>query len=214
MEAPCRNDAKEIRREKVKVLSAAHLGEDMICGQYDGYRNEEGVDSDSNTPTYVAGTIFIDNWRWQGVPFHFMTGKKMPYTCAEVVIKLKAPPLHLYEGHKYNDRIVMRIQPRPHLDIRLDMKAPGLEEKVETATLTHWYSNDAVDGYVKLFYDALRGDQSHFVHAEEVLESWRIVGDLLCTGTECPIRTVPYIYKGGWGPTHKVSNITDWDYPG
>ena len=214
MEAPCRNDAKEIRREKVKVLSAAHLGEDMICGQYDGYRNEEGVDSDSNTPTYVAGTIFIDNWRWQGVPFHFMTGKKMPYTCAEVVIKLKAPPLHLYEGHKYNDRIVMRIQPRPHLDIRLDMKAPGLEEKVETATLTHWYSNDAVDGYVKLFYDALRGDQSHFVHAEEVLESWRIVGDLLCTGDECPIRTVPYIYKGGWGPTHKVSNITDWDYPG
>ena len=108
----------------------------------------------------------------------------------------------------------MRIQPRPHLDIRLDMKAPGLEEKVETATLTHWYSNDAVDGYVKLFYDALRGDQSHFVHVEEVLESWRIVGDLLCTGTECPIRTVPYIYKGGWGPTHKVSNITDWDYPG
>ena len=164
MEAPCKNNAKEIRREKVKVLSAARLGEKLICGQYEGYRNEEGVDSNSHTPTFVAGDIYIDNWRWKGVPFHFMTGKKMPYTCAEVVIKLKAPPLHLYEGHKYNDRIVMRIQPKPHLDIRLDMKAPGLEEKVETATLTHWYSNDAVDGYVKLFYDALRGDQSHFVH--------------------------------------------------
>ena len=213
MEAPCKNNAKEIRREKVKVLSAARLGEKLICGQYDGYRDEEGVDSNSHTPTFVAGDIYVDNWRWKGVPFHFMTGKKMPYTCAEVVIKLKAPPLNLYEGHKYNDRIVMRIQPKPHLDIRLDMKAPGLEEKVETATLTHWYSNDAVDGYVKLFYDALRGDQSHFVHAEEVLESWRIVGDLLCTGTECPIRTVPYIYRGGWGPTHKVSNITNWDYP-
>ena len=213
MEAPCKNNAKEIRREKVKVLSAARLGEKLICGQYDGYRNEEGVDSNSHTPTFVAGDIYVDNWRWKGVPFHFMTGKKMPYTCAEVVIKLKAPPLHLYEGHKYNDRIVMRIQPKPHLDIRLDMKAPGLEEKVETATLTHWYSNDAVDGYVKLFYDALRGDQSHFVHAEEVLESWRIVGDLLCTGTECPIRTVPYVYRGGWGPSHKVDNITNWDYP-
>ena len=143
-----------------------------------------------------------------------MTGKKMPYTCAEVVIKLKAPPLNLYEGHEYNDRIVIRLQPKPHLDIRLDMKARGLQDKVETATLTHWYSNDAVDGYVKLFYDALRGDQSHFVHSEEVLESWRIVEDLLCTGEKCPVRTVPYLYMGGnWGPTHKTDFITKWDYP-
>jgi glucose-6-phosphate 1-dehydrogenase len=215
MEAPCKNNATEIRREKVKVLSAARLGEKLICGQYDDYRNEEGVDPNSSTPTYVAGDIYVDNWRWKGVPFHFMTGKKMPYTCAEVVIKLKAPPLNLFEGHEYNDRIVMRIQPRPHLDIRLDMKAPGLEDKVETATLTHWYSNNAIDGYVKLFYDALRGDQSHFVHAEEVTESWRIVDDLLCTGEKCPIRTAPYIYKGGiWGPQYMTEQITEWDYPG
>ena len=215
MEAPCKNNATEIRREKVKVLSAARLGDKLICGQYDDYRNEEGVDPNSGTPTYVAGDIYVDNWRWKGVPFHFMTGKKMPYTCAEVVIKLKAPPLNLFEGHEYNDRIVMRIQPRPHLDIRLDMKAPGLEDKVETATLTHWYSNNAIDGYVKLFYDALRGDQSHFVHAEEVTESWRIVDDLLCTGDECPIRTTPYVYRGGtWGPLHKTDQITTWDYPG
>ena len=59
---------------------------------------------------------------------------------------------------------LFRLQPKPHLDIRIDMKSPGLDDKVETATLTHWYSEDAVDGYVKLFYDALRGDQSHFVH--------------------------------------------------
>ncbi len=112
------------------------------------------------------------------------------------------------------DRIVIRLQPKPHLDIRLDMKAPGLQDKVETATLTHWYSNDAVDGYVKLFYDALRGDQSHFVHSEEVLESWRIVEDLLCTGEKCPVRTTPYLYMGGnWGPTHKTDFITKWDYP-
>ena len=91
-----------------------------------GYRDEEGVDPNSSTLTYIAGDIYIDNWRWKGVPFHFMTGKKMPYTCAEVVIKLKAPPLGFYEGHEYNDRIVIRLQPKPHLDIRLDMKAPGL----------------------------------------------------------------------------------------
>ena len=214
MEPPCKNDAKELRREKVKVLSAARLGKKLITGQYNGYRDEEGVDPNSSTLTYIAGDIYIDNWRWKGVPFHFMTGKKMPYTCAEVVIKLKAPPLNLYEGHEYNDRIVIRLQPKPHLDIRLDMKAPGLQDKVETATLTHWYSNDAVDGYVKLFYDALRGDQSHFVHSEEVLESWRIVEDLLCTGDKCPVRTKPFIYMGGtWGPTHKTDFITKWDYP-
>ena len=214
MEPPCRADALEIRREKVKVLAAARLGQKLIMGQYESYRSEEGVDPSSQTQTFVAGDIYVDNWRWKGVPFHFMTGKKMPYQCAEVVIKLKEPPLSLYEGHQYNDRIVIRLQPDPHLDIRIDVKTPGLGERVETATLTHSYSKDAVDGYVKLFFDALNGDQSHFVHAEEVLESWRIVEDLLCVGEACPVRTAPYLYKdGNWGPCHKTWFITDWDYP-
>ena len=213
MDAPCRNDAKEIRREKVKVLSATRLGHKVVFGQYESYKSEEGVDAFSETPTYVAGDIYIDNWRWKGVPFHFMSGKKMPYTCTEVVIKLKAPPIGLFDGHEFNDRIVMRFQPNPHLDIRIDMKSPGLDDKVQTATLTHPYPEGAIDGYVKLFYDSLNGDQSHFVHAEEVLESWRIVDDLLCVGDKCPIRTAPFIYTGGWGPTHKTQFITKWDYP-
>jgi len=214
MEPPCKNTAKEIRREKVKVLSAARLGEKYIAGQYDSYRDEPGVDQNSTTPTNVSGDIYIDNWRWRDVPFYFMTGKKMPYQCVEVVVKLKKPPLNLFDGHQYQDRIVMRIQPDPHLDIRIDMKSPGLNDKVETATLTHNYSKNAFDGYVKLFYDALNEDQSHFVHSEEVLESWRIVDDLLCTGDHCRVRTVPYLYhEGTWGPYHKTDFITDWDYP-
>ena len=214
MEPPCKNNAKEIRREKVKVLSATRLGEELICGQYDSYRSEEGVDPESNTPTYVAGTLFIDNWRWEGVPFNFMTGKKLPYQCAEVVIKLKAPPQILFDGHHQNDRIVMRLQPNPHLDIRMDIKSPGLQDRVESATLTHWYPAGAIDGYVKLFYDALNGDQSHFVHSEEVLESWRIVDNLLCVGDSCPVNTIPYTYpEGTWGPEEKCQEITKWDYP-
>jgi len=213
MEPPSKMNAREIRREKTKVLAATRLGTNLILGQYDGYRNEEGVDPNSGTPTYFAGTLFVDNWRWEGVPFNVMTGKKMPYGCVEVVIKLKAPPLKLYEG-EVNDRIVMRLQPNPHLDISMDIKSPGLADDLELATLTHAYPQDrAIDGYEKLLYDAIQGDQSHFVHAEEVMESWRIVDDLLCTGTSCPVRTVPYIYTGGWGPTHKVDRITDWDYP-
>ena len=214
MEAPCRMCAKEIRREKIKVLSAARLGDKFITGQYNGYREEEGVEKNSQTPTFVAGDVYVDNWRWNGVPFYFMTGKKMPYQCAEVVIKLKSPPLHLFDGHQYNDRIVMRFQPNPHLDIRIDMKAPGLGEGVETATLTHPYPQGAVDGYEKLLYDAINEDQSHFVHADEVLESWRIVDNLLCTGTDCAIRTEPYLYDAGsWGPKEKTDSITNWDYP-
>ena len=214
MEAPCKMTAREIRREKTKVLAATRLGEDLICGQYQGYRDEEGVDPNSRTPTSVAGTLFVDNWRWEGVPFRVLTGKKMPYGCVEVVIKLKAPPLKLYDG-EINDRIVMRLQPNPHLDIRMDIKSPGLSDELELATLTHEYPQDrAVDGYEKLLYDAINCDQSHFVHADEVMESWRIVDDLLCTGEKCKIRTVPYIYTGGgWGPQHKVDRITDWDYP-
>jgi glucose-6-phosphate 1-dehydrogenase len=213
MEAPCRMSAKEVRREKTKVLAATRMSENIILGQYAGYRDEEGVDPNSGTPTYFAGTLFVDNWRWEGVPFNVMTGKKMPYGCVEVVIKLKAPPLKLYEG-ELNDRIVIRLQPNPHLDIRMDIKSPGLSDDLERATLTHAYPEErAVDGYEKLLYDAINGNQSHFVHADEVMESWRIVEDLLCTGDSCPIRTVPYIYTGGWGPDYKTHSITDWDYP-
>ena len=214
MEPPCRMSAKEVRREKTKVLAATRLGTDVILGQYDGYRSEEGVDPRSHTPTFVAGTLFCDNWRWQGVPFRVLTGKCMPYGCVEVVIKLKEPSLKLYEG-EVGDRIVMRLQPNPHLDIRMDIKSPGLNEDLELATLSHDYPQDrAVDGYEKLLKDAICSNQSNFVHADEVMESWRIVDDLLCTGDSCPIRTAPYVYReGSWGPTHKVDQITKWDYP-
>ena len=214
MEAPCRMNATEIRREKTKVLSATRLGDKYVAGQYEGYKDEEGVDPKSVTPTFVSGDIFIDNWRWQGVPFYFMSGKKMPYQCVEVVVKLKAPPVGLFEGETPG-RIVMRLQPHAHLDIQIDVKSPGLGEQVELATLSHRYPDWlGVDGYEKLLYDALNGDQSHFIHSEEVLESWRIVDDLLCTGDKCRVRTNPYIYReGNWGPSHKVNLITDWDYP-
>ena len=213
IEPPSKMNAREIRREKTKVLAATRMSENVIFGQYESYKSEPGVDPLSGTPTYFAGTLFVDNWRWEGVPFNVMTGKKLPYGCVEVVIKLKAPPLKLYEG-EVNDRIVMRLQPNPHLDIRMDIKSPGLNDDLERATLTHDYPQDrAIDGYEKLLYDAINGDQSHFVHADEVMESWRIVDDLLCTGDSCPIRTTPYLYKGGWGPQYKVDQITNWDYP-
>ena len=214
MEPPCRLDAKEIRREKVKVLAASRLGEKMIMGQYSGYKDEHGVKKDSQTPTYVAGDIYIDNWRWKGVPFYFMTGKKLPYQCCEVVIKLKEPTLNLFPGQDSTDRIVIRFQPDAHLDIRIDMKTPGIGNRVETATLTHEYPVDkASKGYTKLIYEAINGDQSNFVHAEEVLESWRIVDNLLCVGASCPVRTYPLLYhEGTWGP-QKVSLMTNWDYP-
>jgi glucose-6-phosphate 1-dehydrogenase len=214
MEAPCRMNAREIRREKTKVLAATRLGTNIILGQYDSYRTEQGVDTKSHTPTYFAGSLFVDNWRWEGVPFNVMTGKAMPYGCVEVVIKLREPPLKLYEG-EVKDRIVMRLQPNPHLDIRIDIKSPGLSDNLERATLTHPYPEDrAIDGYEKLLHDSINGNQSHFVHSEEVMESWRIVEDLLCVGDHCPVRTTPYLYKEGvWGPSHKTQFITKWDYP-
>ena len=185
---PCRMDAREIRREKTKVLSA-RLGEKLICGQYDSTVLKRALILSIVLLPLLTGDIYIDNWRWKGVPFYFMTGKKMPYQCVEVVIKLKAPPVGLFEGETPG-RIVMRLQPHAHLDIQIDVKSPGMSEEVELATLTHRYPDWlGVDGYEKLLYDALYADQSHFVHSEEVLESWRIVSDLLCVGDKCPIRT-------------------------
>ena len=178
----------KLEREKTKVLAATRLGEDIILGQYEGYKSEEGVDPRSHTPTFAAGAFaYCDNWRWEGVPFRIMTGKNLPYGCVEVVVKLKAPPQQLFSGHEYNDRIVIRLQPHAHFDIRIDMKAPGFNDDVETATLTHRYPDWlGVDGYEKLLYEAINGDQSHFVHSEEVLESWRIVNDLLALGILAP----------------------------
>ena len=214
MEPPCKMDAREVRREKTKVLAATRLGEDTIFGQYEQYRAEEGVDPHSSTPTFVAGSLYVDNWRWEGVPFRVLTGKCMPYGCVEVVIKFKSPPRQLFDGET-NDRIVIRLQPHAHLDMRIDIKAPGLTDHVETATLTHRYPDWlGVDGYEKLLFDAINGNQSNFVHADEVMESWRIVEDLLCTGDGCPISTVPHSYSpGNWGPIDEVNKITDWDFP-
>ena len=159
MEAPCRMEAREVRREKTKVLAATRMGTDTILGQYCGYRDEEGVDPRSGTPTFVYGTLHVDNWSWEGVPFRVLTGKKMPYACVEVVIKFKSPPQQLFEG-EVNDRIVMRLQPHAHLDIMMDIKTPGMSEGVEPATLTHRYPDWlGVDGYEKLLNDAIRGDQ-------------------------------------------------------
>ena len=105
MEPPVKMNARELRREKTKLLSATRLSTDVILGQYHGYKDEEGVDPNSGTPTYCAGTLFVDNWRWSGVPFRVMTGKKLPYQCVEVVVKLKTPTIQLYEG-EHGDRIV------------------------------------------------------------------------------------------------------------
>ena len=142
MEAPCRMNARELRREKTKVLAATRMSENIILGQYNGYRDEEGVDPNSGTPTYFAGTLFVDNWRWEGVPFNVMTGKNMPYGCVEVVIKLKAPPLNLYEG-EINDRIVIRLATIILIWILAWILSPlVLVMVLKLATLTHAYPQD------------------------------------------------------------------------
>ena len=98
-------NARELRREKTKLLSATRLSTDVILGQYESYKSEDGVDPRSHTPTYFAGTLFIDNWRWSET-FRVMTGKQLPYACVEVVVKLKTPTIQLYEG-EHGDRIVI-----------------------------------------------------------------------------------------------------------
>jgi glucose-6-phosphate 1-dehydrogenase len=215
MEPPCRADAKEIRREKVKVLAATTLTDRCVLGQYADYRNDEDVTDGSNTATYACGQLHVNNWRWQGVPFYFLTGKKLPVKCTEVVVKLRQPPLQMFEGHDKPDKIRFRIQPQPFLSMSIDIKQPGVSDRVEKATLSHTYQTNASgSGYVKLLKDAINKNQAHFVHAEEVLESWRIVDDLLCTGYKCPIRTTPYIYHpGSWGPYHILDRVTDWEFP-
>jgi glucose-6-phosphate 1-dehydrogenase len=215
MEPPVRTDSESIRDEKVKVLKAIEslLPDDLVRGQFRGYRSEKGVAPSSTVETFAALRVRIDSWRWQGVPFYIRAGKFLPVTCTEVVVRLRQPPT-MYHGFGLESNYCrFRISPDMTIAIGANIVAPGSETESQTAEMvgTQLPRADDMDAYERVLGDAMHGDPTLFAREDYVEEAWRIVDPVLKAGT--PVHEYE---PGTWGPKEADSRISPpggWQNP-
>ncbi len=206
MEAPVGTDSESIRDEKVKVLKAIPplTADDIVRGQFRGYRSEKGVAPDSNVETFVALRLRIDSLRWHGVPFYIRAGKSLPVTCTEVLVRLRRPP-PVYEGFRIDsNHLRFRISPEVTLAIGANVIPPGEETVSQIAEMvgTRLPRASEMDAYERVLGDAMSGDRTLFAREDYVEEAWRIVDPVLKTDT--PV----YEYEPGtWGPAQVESRV-------
>ena len=199
MEPPISISSEDMQNEKIQVLSAIRdiKADDVIRGQYVGYLDEEGVAENSDTETFVAMKVFIDNWRWAGVPIYMRTGKKMPETVLEVLVEFKKPPRELF-GRGNPNAVRFRLGAKDGVDISLLAKKPGTKLTTEEIDLTVEFVTEFGDRqgpYERLLRAAMLGDHFRFTRIDAVLHSWKILEDIL----KSPTRVHPY-FEGTWGP--------------
>jgi len=241
MEPPTRIESEAIRNEMLKVFQALRpLDKDavensVIRGQYmdatirgerlSAYREEEGVPADSRTETYVAMKLFIDNWRWGGVPFYIRTGKRLPTKVTEVVIHFKPSPHTLFcvgeHGYQSDNQLVIRIQPDEGLLLKFGMKVPGAGYRVQDVNMDFHYSDlggsDIPDAYERLLLDCMQGDSTLYARGDSVEEAWKFVQPVLSRWEEdkqFPLYGYP---SGSWGPETADALLEGekqhWRYP-
>jgi len=215
MEPPVRTDSESIRDEKVKVLKAIESlsPDDLVRGQFRGYRSEKGVAPRSTVETFAALRLQIDSWRWQGVPFYIRAGKCLPVTCTEVVVRLRQPPT-MYHGFGLEPNYCrFRISPDVTMAIGANIVAPETETESQVAEMlgTRLPRAREMDAYERVLGDAMHGDATLFAREDYVEEAWRIVDRALKAPT--PV----YEYDPGtWGPKEVDSRISPpggWQNP-
>jgi glucose-6-phosphate 1-dehydrogenase len=215
MEPPVRTDSESIRDEKVKVLKAiAPLSENNIVrGQFRGYRSEKGVAPDSNVETFAALRFEINSWRWQGVPFYIRAGKCLPVTCTELLIRLRRPPSIFPADEVKPNHFRFRISPDVTIAHSMMVKSHDAEmsgEPVELVALDGARANE-MDAYERVLRDAMAGDATLFAREDYVEEAWRIVDPVL------KARTPVFEYEAGtWGPAEvdkKIVPADGWNNP-
>ena len=222
MEPPVTMSAQHLRDEKVKVLKAIRpitqnsVHAHAFRGQYTagriddvavpGYLEENGVAPDSTTETYAALKLFVDNWRWSGVPFYLRTGKRMAEGASAVCIRFKVPPQDLlrqtHHDGSHPNWILLGIQPKDCMRMEMRVKVPGLELKTRTLSLDATYRNDGEedgDAYEGLLFDAMNGDHSLFLRYDEVEWAWRVV-DLVLKAWSMERDFINTYQAGSWGP--------------
>jgi glucose-6-phosphate 1-dehydrogenase len=221
MEPPATFQADALRDEKIKVLRALTTdpaeAHDVVRGQYGagwvaaqpvpGYREEEDVDPESETETFVAARLTIDDWRWSGVPFYVRTGKRLPKRSTEIAIQFREVPHRLFRDAAVDpdpNLLAIRIQPDEGIMLRFGAKIPGLGLDVRSVTMDFGYGSaftvDSPDAYETLMLDALLGDASLFTRADEVERAWEIVDPIIDTWATEPAPSFPNYDGGTWGP--------------
>lgn len=214
MEPPVRTDSVSIRDEKVKVLKAAPpiRPADIVLGQFQGYRQERGVAPDSRVETFAALRMWIDSWRWRGVPFFIRAGKCLPVTCTEVMVRLRRPPT-MYEDYDLQSNYLrIRISPDVALAFGVNVTSPIQEQRSQLSELLASRHPTAreMDAYERVLTDAIAGDPTLFAREDYVEEAWRIVDPVL----KSPPNIRSY-EQHTWGPS-EVSAIAPpggWDNP-
>ena len=204
MEPPVSSHPDALRDEKVKIMRATRsLGpDDVIRGQYEGYRDEDGVAADSDTETFVAARFWIDSWRWAGVPFIIRAGKGMASTVTEAVVEFREPPNAIFDdgGEPTANVLRFRMKPDDVITLTMQAKVPGLGMLARPVDLEVDYEEalggDGAEAYERLLGDALAGDARLFARQDGVEESWRIVEPILEDGPA----VLPYA-RGSWGPS-------------
>jgi glucose-6-phosphate 1-dehydrogenase len=205
MDAPIGDDAGAIHAEKLRVFRAMQplKPEHVVRGQFDGYRDENGVKPDSNVETFAALRLEIDTWRWAGVPFYIRAGKRMPVTATEVIVDLKCPPMKIFDADvaganplAHSNYFRFRLGPDMVIAIGTRVKQAGEAMRGDDVELVA--SQRPARGappYERLLLDALRGDSSLFTRDEAVEAAWRVVDPVL----ELPGPVATY-KPGSWGP--------------
>ncbi len=194
MEAPLSFGADDVRDEKVKVLRAlrpiypGEFTERVVMAQYDGYRAEPSVAPDSRTPTYAALQVFVENWRWQGVPFYLRAGKKLKSRSTEVAVYFQPIPLCLFPDRELcalvrPNVLTMKIQPDEGIKLSFAAKTPGEQLAISEVTMDFSYARSfgvpLADAYAQLLLDAMRGDATRFARTDSVVAAWRWVTPIL-----------------------------------
>ncbi len=220
MEVPARFNANLVRDEKVKVLQAIRpldaeqAIEHTVRAQYAGYLDEEGVPPDSQTATFAALRLSVDNWRWQGVPFYLRSGKAMSCRTTQIVIQFREPPHMMFAaaGDRAIDanRMVIQIQPAEGIQIHFQSKVPDSEMKLQMTNLDFRFSQHAGEGlpdaYQPLLLDVLEDDASLFARSDEVELAWGIIDPIVAAWTETGRPELASYETGFWGPECS----TDW----
>ncbi len=214
MEVPSAYEADAIRYEKIKVLRSLRRLDpnDVVYGQYaageiggaqvPGYHDEAGIAPSSTTETFVGLKLYIDNWRWSGVPFYLRTGKRMGGTLSQIAVRLRNTPSALFdrysEPRETADVLLVTLQPDAGFSLHFDVKVPGAQFRMVRIPLGFRYAElfeSVPEAYETLLLDVMEGDQTLFVHSDEVDQSWRFYSELLSQ----PPAPVPYA-AGSWGP--------------
>jgi len=223
MEPPASINADALRNEKVKLLSAIQpidgeqVAENSVRAQYRGYRQEPEVRSDSQTPTFGALRLFINNWRWQGVPFYLRSGKRLPEKHTQIIIRFKEPPLAMFpmsaEKKMTPNMLVLYLQPDEGIHLRFEAKAPDTAAETRSVDMEFHYAESfgptaIPEAYERLLLDALQGDASLFTRADEVETAWSLIDPILRAWEAKESPPLALYEPGSWGPPEADSLLS------